>query len=153
MQEMPDAESVPALTYAIFLDTCIHCSTLVPIPDKHKTYSQLDRISASYNPSNQTWACGCHVSRQKCFNVKMAVSCLHIAGLYPLNKTKEQEKQEQEQSTPMRSSLKGFPSDCEQSEHDKIYEYQKQRMIPAYIDPDIINRLNTVPAATPLHTI
>ena len=78
MQEIAGAESVKSQTYAIFLDTHIHCSILAPIPDKHKTYSQLDRISASYNPSNQAWSCRCHVSRQ---NVKMAMSGLHIAGL------------------------------------------------------------------------
>ena len=119
MQEMADAESVPSLTYAIFLDTHIHCSILATIPDKHKTYSQLDRISASYNPSNQTWSCGCHVSRQKCFHVKMAMSGFHIAWLYPLNERKEHEKQDQEQPKHMKSSLKGFPSDCEQAEYDK----------------------------------
>ena len=81
MEEMADAESVTSQTYAIFLDTCIHCSILASIPDKHKTYSQFDRISASYNPTNQTWSCGCHVSRHKCFHVKMAMSGLHIAGL------------------------------------------------------------------------
>ena len=71
---------------------------------------------------------------------------IHIVGLYPLNKTKEHEKQDQEQLTPMNSSLKGFPSDCEQAEYDKIYEYQKQRMTPANIDPAIVNKLDTVPA-------
>ena len=144
MQEMADAESVPPITYAIFLDTCIHCNILAPIPDKHKTYSQLDRIIASYNPSNQTWSCGCHVSKQKCIHVKMAMSGLHIAGLCPLNKTKEHGNQDQEQPTPMMSSLKGFSSDCKQAEHDKIYEYQKQRMIPANIDSAIVNKIDTV---------
>ena len=74
------------------------------------------------------------------------MSGLLIAGLYPLNKTKEHEKQDQEQPTPMKSSLKGFPSDCEQAEYDKIYEYQKQRMIPANIDLAIVNKLDTIPA-------
>ena len=46
----------------------------------------------------------------------------------------------------MKSSLKGFPSYCEQAEYNKIYEYQKQRMIPANINPDIVNKLDTVPA-------
>ena len=79
MQEMADAESVASQTYRIFLDTHIHCIIFAPIPNKHKTYSQLGMISASYNPSNQTWSCGCHVSWQKCFHVKMAMSGLHIA--------------------------------------------------------------------------
>ena len=78
----------------------------------------------------------------------MAMSSLHIAGLYPLNKTKEHEKQDQQQPTPMKSFLKGFPSECEDAEHDKIYEYQKQRMIPANIDPAIVNKLDTVPPTT-----
>ena len=81
----------------------------------------------------------------------MVMPGLHIAGLYPLNKTKEHEKQDQEQPTPLKSSLKGFPSDCEQAEYDKIYQYQKQRMLPANIDPAIVNKLDTVP--TPNHFI
>ena len=54
--------------------------------------------------------------------MKLAMSGLHIAGLYPVNKTKEHEKQDQEHPTSMKSFLKGFPSDFEQAEHDKIYE-------------------------------
>ena len=76
----------------------------------------------------------------------MAMSGLHIVGLCLLNKTKEHKKQDQEHPTPMRSSLKGFPSDCEQAEHYKIYKYQKQRMIPANIEPTIVNKYDTVPA-------